>query len=164
MVDQIFRGELVDLDTAGSAVPPTTGAFDSAKARLRVNDRSGGTTAFTIRVRNIAPGFIERTFGAHLHTDLCAPDLPGGTGPHYQHTEDPNLTTLAEKEVWFELKPGDDGVAEDRTVVPFVPEDENRVMSIVIHAESTNPLTGLAGPKEVCLPLVIEPDPVIETS
>jgi hypothetical protein len=160
LVEQTFRGGLLDLDTAGSTVPSTSGAFDSAKARLRVNERSGGRTAFTIRVRNIAPGFTERTFGAHLHTDSCVTDTPGGTGPHYQHSG----LDFPASEVWFELVPGDDGVAEDRTVVPFVPEDENGVMSIVIHAGSTDPVTGLAGPKEVCLPLEIEPGPVIETS
>ena len=147
-----------------------TGAFDTAQASLKVDDTSGGGTVFSIRVKNIDLSFAGRTFGSHLHTGTCHENgsSTSVTGPHYQHP-DPELTTIPQKEVWFELVPNEEGIAVDRTVVPFVPKDEG-VMSIVIHEDPTNPTTGAAGDKEVCLPLDvtttfpdIEPSPVVET-
>ena len=173
LLKQLFSGALVDLDTDGPALPVTTGAFDSAKASVKVTDTSGGGTAFSIRVKGIDLAFAGQTFVSHLHTGSCAVEYPGGAGGHYQHA-DPDLTNLREKEVWFDIVPNEEGVAVDRTVVPFVPKDINNgvdggVMSIVIHAKATDPKTGAAGAREVCLPLevddswVVEPPPVIET-
>src|SRR5688572_5711773 len=76
LLQQVFPGWLTDLeaDDLGPPTPaeplgqPMTGAFDSAKAKLKVTERSDGDTTFTIEVRDIDPDFANRTFGAHLHT------------------------------------------------------------------------------------------------
>jgi len=151
LLQQVFPGWLTDLDDNGPDLPfETTGAFDSAKGKLKVTETSDGKTTFSLEVRYIEPGFTDRTFGSHLHTDSCETYGPSLTGPHYQH----RLGDLT-SEVWFSLKPNDEGVAVDTTVVDFVPKDPdgNGVMSIVIHAKDTNPADGKAGDKEVCLPL-----------
>jgi len=159
LLKEVFSGNLVDLDADNVALPPPgsdglpmTGAFDSAQASLKLTV-SGGTTTFAVHVKGIDPDYAGQRFGSHLHTKKCVENFPGDAGPHYQHTQDPDLTTLAEKEVWLEFVPNEEGVAVDRTVVPFVPEDEDGVMSIVIHETFTNPTTGGAGDREVCLPL-----------
>jgi hypothetical protein len=171
LLKELFSGNLVDLDTDGQTTAPLTiGAFDSAEASLKVTETSDGGTTFWIRVKGIDLAFAGQTFGSHLHTGSCAIDNPGGAGGHYQHA-DPDLTSLREKEVWFDIVPNEEGVAVDRTVAPFVPKDNNGVddgvMSIVIHAKSTNPDDGSAGAREVCLPLDVttwgpdlEPSPV----
>jgi hypothetical protein len=85
------------------------------------------------------------------------PDSPGAAGLHYTNPDlDPLVTTLEEREVWFKVVPNEHGDAFDQTEVPYVPEDPdgNGIMSIVIHRGTTNPDSGLAGPREVCLPLV----------
>ena len=157
LLQQVFPGWLTDLDTDG-VVPPnvTTGAFDSAKAKLKVTEKSDGTTTFSLEIRQIDPSFADRTFGSHLHTASCLTGNPLAAGGHYKNPELDSLLPLEEREVWFAVVPNKDGVAADRTVVPYVPEDPDGdgIMSIVIHTNPTDPATGGAGPREVCLPLV----------
>jgi hypothetical protein len=159
LLQQVFPGWLIDLDING--LRGTTGAFDSAKAKLKVIEASDGNTTFSIELRGINPDFANQEFGSHLHVGGCETDDDTGTGGHYAHPADPNNPTqpLREREVWFDLVPNEDGVAVDQTMRPFVPEDEG-VMSIVIHAQDTaepgDPAgrkEGSAGPKEVCLPV-----------
>jgi Cu/Zn superoxide dismutase len=162
LLQQVFPGWLTDLETDNVAPPlpgaadgqPVTGAFDSAKAKLKVTERSDGNTTFTIEVRDIEPGFTDRTFGAHLHTGPCEADVPTAAGPHYKHA-DPNLI-FPKNEVWLDVTVNEAREAASSTVVPFVPvpENPNGLMSVVIHRDPTNPDTGGAGPREVCLPLV----------
>jgi hypothetical protein len=52
-------------------------------------------------------------------------------------------------EVWFDLVPNQDGVAEDETTVLFVPVDGDGRMSVVIHVGNAE--TG--GVRQACLPL-----------
>ena len=145
LLQQVFPGKLIDLDTGGAL---TTGAFDSARAKLKVTETSDGNSRFSIQVKYIDTDFANRKFGSHLHTDKCVTDGAGVTGAHYK---DPDLS-FPENEVWFELTPNNEGEAVYTTVVPFAPEDENGAMSVVIHTGPTL-ADGSAGPKEVCLPL-----------
>jgi Cu/Zn superoxide dismutase len=162
LFQQVFPGWLTDLDPDGE-VPPnvTTGAFDSAKAKLKVTKTSDGMTTFSLEVRDIDPSFDGRTFGSHLHTGSCKPGDPTAAGGHYTNKDLDPLLPLEEREVWFTVVPNE-GVAADQTVVDYVPKDldgDGGIMSIVIHRDPTNtdPLLGVvggAGPREVCLPLV----------
>src|SRR4029453_17209525 len=52
----------------------------------------------------------------------------------------------------------EDGAASDQVTVPFVPVDLDGFMSIVIHAESTDEDTGLAGARQACFPLAVPKD------
>jgi len=155
LLQQVFPGWLTDLDTNGPAPQyETTGAFDSAKAKLKVTETSDGETKFSLEVRDIKPGFIGREFGSHLHNNTCVTDGYDGVGKHYQNPDADPAATLEEREVWFKVVPNEDGEAVYQTVVPFVPKDPdgNGAMSIVIHTDHTKP-DGTAGFKEVCLPL-----------
>jgi hypothetical protein len=52
----------------------------------------------------------------------------------------------------------EDRAASDQVTVPFVPLDLDGVMSIVIHVESTDEDTGLAGARQACFPLAVPED------
>ncbi len=158
LLQQVFPAWLTDLDTDNIAPPtpssdglPMTGAFDSAKAKLKVTETSDGNTTFRIEVRNIDhdPVFEGRTFGAHLHTGSCEADVPTAAGPHYKHA-DPDMI-FPNNEVWLDVTVNE-GKAVTTTVVPFVPKDPDGLMSVVIHTDFTKP-DGSAGPREACLPL-----------
>jgi Cu/Zn superoxide dismutase len=162
LLQQVFPGWLTDLDPDPTNPPPneTTGAFDSAKAKLKVTETSDGKTTFSLEVRSI-DGFAGKEFGSHLHTASCLPGNPTAAGGHYTNKDLDPLLPLEKREVWFTVVPNEDGVAADQTVVPYVPKDldGDGIMSIVIHRDPTNtdPLLGVvggAGPREVCLPLV----------
>jgi hypothetical protein len=130
-----------------------TGAFDSAKAKLKVTQTSNGNTTFSLEVEEI-DGFAGREFGSHLHIGECLKGTPGAAGDHYKNEDLDSTLPLEEREVWFKLVPNEDGVAADETAVPYVPKDPDGIMSVVIHRDPTNATTGGAGPREVCLPLV----------
>jgi hypothetical protein len=162
LLQQVFPGWLADLDTDGP-VPPnvTTGAFDSAKAKLKVVETTDGETTFSLEVRDIN-GYDGQEFGSHLHVGPCVP----GNGPaargHYTNADLDADLPLKEREIWFEVVPNN-GVAFDEAVVRYVPKDDDGIMSIVIHALPTNTEYGIptadqpegyAGAREVCLPLV----------
>ena len=150
LLQQVFPGWLTDLETDNVGPQgPMTGAFDSAKAKLKVTETTDGKTKFSLEVREINQDLVplNHVFGSHLHTGGCKTDDIAGTGPHYQH----RLGDL-NSEVWFSLQPNA-GKAVSRTEVNFVPEDTDGIMSIVIHAKETNPVDGKAGDKEVCLPV-----------
>jgi len=158
---------------AGGALPATTytyagaltdlqasdGPFDLATALLRITETTDGTT-FSIQIAGIDTSAEGQEFGAHLHSGPCVEGNGGMAGPHY------NTDLLAgarlkkaeispETEMWFELVPNGAGMAVDETNVPFVPVDSDGVMSIVIHAEDTDKETGLAGPRQACIPLLV---------
>jgi Cu/Zn superoxide dismutase len=172
-----FRDTLTDLLTAD-------GPFDSAKAKIVITERTDGTTTFRIRVRGIDPSIAGTALGSHLHTGKCvegdfgtpavgevAATIPGGlAGPHYNHQvvaegkvfpttavpSGPNVAEIsADTEVWFDLVPDEDGIASDETTVPFVPQDPDGVMAVVIHDMATDPNTGKAGNRQACFPLSV---------
>jgi Cu-Zn family superoxide dismutase len=118
-----------------------------------VTETSNGKTTFSLEVEEI-DGFVGEEFGSHLHTGGCVTGNPGAASGHYTNLDLDPLLPLKEREVWFKVVPNEDGVAADETVVPYVPKDPDGIMSIVIHRDPTNPDSGGAGPREVCLPLV----------
>jgi hypothetical protein len=142
-----FRDALTDL----LPNPDEVGPFDSATARITIADKTDDKTTFRIHVRGIGPSTDEAPvpaagYGAHLHVNSCDNPLPVGTGPHYKNN--PELVNDRENEVWFDLVPGEDGVATDHTTVKFTPVDEGE-MSVVIHVGDA--ATG--GIKQACLSL-----------
>jgi hypothetical protein len=133
-----FRDALTDLLT-------DKGPFDSATARLTIADKTDDRTTFRIQVRGIEPSTVPAGgYGAHLHVNSC--DNPLGAGGHYQN--DPTAGVTRENEVWFDLVPDEDGLANDQTTVSFTPVDEGE-MSVVIHVNNAE--TG--GTRQACLPL-----------
>jgi Cu/Zn superoxide dismutase len=137
------------------------GTLDSAKANITITEGTGRTT-FDIRVTGIDPPVVagDTVYGSHLHTGPCVKGDPGAAGPHYNHEvalgNTPPVLPLTETEVWFDIVPDADGMAQDQTTVEFVPIDSDRVpgvMSVVIHEQPTNTTTGGAGARWACFPL-----------
>jgi Cu/Zn superoxide dismutase len=170
-----FRDALTDVLSAA-------GPFDSAKAKITIAEKTKDRTTFHIRVRGIDPSIAGKPLGAHLHTGKCVegdfgnpnaeiPAIPGGqAGPHYNRQvivdgkafptasvrSGPDVAEVSpETEVWFDLTPDDEGVASDATTVPFVPQDPDGVMAVVIHVLPTDPTTGKAGDRQACFPLSV---------
>ena len=159
-----YNGELIDLQLE------TEGAFDSTRAKVTIVQDDGSTT-FSIKITGIDISAAETEFGAHLHTETCLEGNGGAAGPHYNSQVWPAGTLTAygdavkspKTEVWFDLVPSEeDGAASDQVTVSFVPVDLNGVdggvMSIVIHLESTDEDTGLAGARQACFPLAVPED------
>lgn len=152
---------LVDLQLAA-------GPFDDAEASVRIKQTSENGTNFKLTVKGIDPSAEGTEFGAHLHVGPCVEGNIGGglAGLHYNDQMVPagTLTDYAqalknrETEVWLDLVPDANGITADSTLVPFVPEDLDGQMSIVIHVEHTNPDTGGAGLRQACFPLSVPAD------
>jgi hypothetical protein len=159
-----YEGDVIDLTAPGP--------FDKASVSLQVK-KSGDGTNFVLDVTGIDPAAAGDEFGAHLHTNACN-DISGG--PHYNHEIVALGVPKGEEEisrrteVWFDLVPGADGVAEDSivardsTTVKFVPVDPEvpnplnpdemvQPMSIVLHSAATANKTGLAGARGACFTL-----------
>ena len=134
-------GPLVDLQ------PATAGPFDGASAAVRITTTRHGSHA-VLRVRGIE-GADARTFGAHLHTGPCVAGDPAAALGHYN--VDPLRRSTPSTEVWLDFTVDDESGSASASV-PFVPLPGTR--SVVIHAEATDPGTGIAGPRLACLPVV----------
>jgi Cu/Zn superoxide dismutase len=181
----VASGELLDLlkvHRDSNDVNTSYVTLDAAKAKIIIDkgtDREGRpNTTFTIRVTGIDVSGVDflqpvKPLGSHLHTGQCvdgdygdlsaspSPIQPGSqAGPHYNHDVALGKTPIritTETEVWFNLVPDQEGMAYDRTTVPFVPIDSAKdgEMSIVVHVDSTNATTGGAGQRQVCFPLSV---------
>jgi Cu/Zn superoxide dismutase len=158
------------------------GTLASAKANITITEgtNSDGTpaTTFDIKVTGIDHDAVGTLYGSHLHTGPCVKSNPGAAGPHYNHDVAANGKTLptmtvpypdnaaeisTDTEVWFDIVPNENGVAQDQTRVEFVPIDSDEardrgVMSIVIHELPTSPTSvpvGFAGARWACFPLQV---------
>lgn len=139
-------GDLRDLQAAA-------GPFDGAAGTFALVSSASGSHA-VLRVRDIGAAANGRTYGAHLHLGPCVAGDGAAALGHY------NTDVLAgvspaevseRTEVWLDLTV-DDGAATTATSVPFVPVAGAR--SVVIHAVATDHLTGAAGARLACLPVV----------
>jgi len=143
------------------------GPLDGASASLRIIESSDEGTGFRLRVTGINTSVAKPEFGAHLHAGPCSerfivstePVLlsPDTTEGHYKHGSG-QASPL--NEVWFNLAPDEEGVANDETWVSFDIRDVTSpggFMSVVLHRDPTDPTTstGVAGPREACLPVVV---------
>ena len=154
-----WSGKLTDLRPAHDGVPEV-GPLDGASATLRIMESPDEGTGFRLRVTGIDPKWEDHDFGAHLHVGLCeTPEAIPETEP-VQYTNETAGHYIAplpagENEVWFDLVPDEEGVANDETWVQFVPVDVGpEGMSIVIHGEEAS-LPTIASPKQACLPVVV---------
>jgi Cu/Zn superoxide dismutase len=143
------------------------GPLDGASASLRILETPDEGTGFRLRVTDINTAVANKEFGAHLHVGPCNERIIVSTEPtvvsadttaaHYKHGVG-QASPL--NEVWFNLAPDEGGVANDETWVSFDISDvtdPGGVMSVVLHRDPTDPTTqtGVAGPREACLPVVV---------
>jgi Cu/Zn superoxide dismutase len=170
VLSTIFREQSENLLTDPLVAKP----FDMAKATISIAVE-GKSTTFKLDLTKIDPSIAGKTLGSHLHTGPCIAESGGSAGPHYNHdvvARNKVLSALGEKitgrtaevssytEVWFDLIPDAAGVASDETTVPFVPQDPDGIMSVVVHVAPTNtdPLLGTvggAGARQACFPLSV---------
>ncbi|HEY7722649.1 MAG TPA: superoxide dismutase family protein [Pedococcus sp.] len=139
----VFQSPLSDLQTA------TTEPFEGASATLRLT-MDGGESTFVLKVAGIDRSAAGTHYGAHLHTGPCTPGDGAAAGPHYNSASPPVIDE--EHEVWLDFEVTGRGSARAVADVPFEPVHGAR--SVVIHAEETDPATGLAGARLACMPVV----------
>lgn len=118
-------------------------AYAAVKTQVHAWSRDG-ETHFRLMVTGLPPNVA---LGAHVHTGHCGLD-PLTSGGHYQH---PGTTTgpLSDREVWLDLVSDERGRAVSETTRPWTIA-AGSAGSVVIHAATTNPDTGLAGPRLMC--------------
>jgi Cu/Zn superoxide dismutase len=139
----VFQSPLSDLQTT------TTQPLEGATGWLRMtlgNSRS----SFVLRIAGIDRAARGTTYGAHLHSGPCVPGDGAAAGPHYNSATPPVIDDR--HEVWLDFTVTRKGEGHARAVVPFVPVHGAR--SIVIHAMETDPVTGAAGDRLACFPVV----------
>jgi hypothetical protein len=127
-------------------------AFDNAQVTLQIKEAPDATN-FKITVEDIDKSETNPVHGAHLHVGPCTEGTDTTLG-HYKDG-DPLAAATSQNEVWFDLETNIFGDATDSTTVPFVPVDQDGVMSIVIHAGPAAEKTS----KLACFPLVVTEAP-----
>lgn len=132
--------------------PAERGPFDGATATVQIVESSRGSHAL-LRVRAI-DGADGVTFGAHLHAGPCVAGNGAAALGHYNTDVVAGVTppeVSEDTEVWLDFTV-DDRAGTATSSVPFVPLAGAR--SVVIHALATDHVTGAAGPRLSCLPVV----------
>jgi Cu/Zn superoxide dismutase len=158
-VTQAANGDspILEYKSWGNLVPlQQPSAFSNASVSLLRIRQAPEATNFKLTVRDINTSMANPVHGAHLHVGACTGD-PSATGGHFQH--EPAIGATPENEVWFDLVPNDDGIATDSTTVPFIPTDNDGVMSIVIHAAPAA-TPGALSPKLACFTLLVDKAPL----
>ncbi len=132
-------------DLSGSA-----NATDGAYGQLYAVAPGDGNTYVYFIVTGLNPAAAGTTYGAHVHVGPCVPGNGPAAGPHF-NTGTGGPPSL-ENEVWldFTVRPG--GVAVSRATVPFEIAP-GAAQSVVVHANPTEPGTGVAGGRIACLPV-----------
>ena len=145
-------------------VRASAGAYDSTHAKVTIVQQDTDSTQFSIKITGIDISASGEKVGAHLHIGPCVEGDGDAAGRHYNSEMVPagTLTVYADAkknpntEVWFDLVPSEeDGAASFTATVPFVPKDVDGVMSIVVHIEPTQPISGFANSRQACFPLSV---------
>lgn len=141
----LFRGPLQDLSSA------TSDPFDDAKAKVKLVSGSASSRV-SLEVRGIDPATAGMRYGAHLHVGTCEAGNGAAALGHYNVSTAVPAVINAQTEVWLDFTVTPSGVGRSVARVPFVPVAGER--SVVIHALPTDPVTGAAGARLACLPVV----------
>jgi Cu/Zn superoxide dismutase len=150
-----YSGDVIDYETnPDSTKYPKPDIFSDARASAIMIGLEG-RSYFRLRVSGIDAE--DGVYGVHLHQGTCNAMNFDEAGKHYNVSWN-NSTTLDdlisnETEVWLDLDVNSDGYARSTATVDFIPEG-NR--SIVLHADPTAEVTGLAGPRLACMPFTIK--------
>ncbi|TDC78185.1 superoxide dismutase family protein [Actinomadura sp. 7K507] len=110
--------------------------------------REKDKTVVKLRVSGFPKEAAGKTFGTHVHAKKCGPK-PEDAGPHYENPDAKPGTPLREKEIWLDVKIGEDGKGRSRAVVPWKVA-KGSAGSVIVHAEPTDPKTGDAGARLTC--------------
>jgi Cu/Zn superoxide dismutase len=145
----------------------TEGPLDSARAKITIVEGTDSTT-FSIRATGLGSSAQNQILGSHLHVGECIEGSGTSASDHYNSqiaagVPKAEAVISRDTEVWFDLVADEEGMAHAVTTVQFVPVDSELtdpsgtpgVMSIVVHVQSTDPVTGLAGPRQACFPVLV---------
>lgn len=133
-------GELLALTAATTTTVPA-----GAAARVQYVETGDGRTRVTLHVTGLAP---DRTYGAHAHVSHCS-DNEGGV--HFRV----GSAVTAQTEIWLDVRTNDAGNGHSSAVQDWQVPRGSGPLSVVLHANPTNPGpadAGKAGPKLACLP------------
>ena len=136
-------GPLSDLSTGANAT-------DGARAQVYAVAPGNGNTYIYLILTGLDPAVAGTTYGAHVHIGPCVAGNGSLALGHYNTgTGGP---PSPQNEVWldFTVRPG--GVGVSRAIVPFEIAP-GAAGSVVIHANATQPGTGIAGERIACLPV-----------
>ncbi len=127
--------------------PSAANVTDEASAQVFAIS-FGDSTYFVFLLSGLDPDAAGERYGAHVHVGPCVAGNGAAAGPHYNT----GGTPTPETEVWldFTVLPG--GVAFAAATAPFEIAP-GAAQSVVVHAEVTQPGTGLAGGRIACLPV-----------
>ncbi len=133
-----------------SDLHPASHATDEGYAQLFAVAPGDGNTYFVFILTGLDPGYAGTTYGAHVHVGPCVPGNGAAALGHYNTGA--GGPPSPENEVWldFTVLPGGFGVAY--AIAPFEIEP-GTAQSVVVHADPTQPGTGLAGGRVACLPV-----------
>lgn len=146
------NGNLAGLAPVQVAEGPTVvhdTVFNSAITEVRSIDVPfTGLSLLVLNVRNMPHVGRNRVFGAHAHTKPCAVD-PTASGPHHANPAGDVSKTLAAREVWLDVRI--DALGRGTALALFDWRiRKGEAGSVVIHAEPTNGVTGVAGARILC--------------
>jgi Cu/Zn superoxide dismutase len=147
-------GNVLDYKPTVTATGPTfvhDARAEGAKIELKQID-ADKSSVIEIRVSNLR-NFAGRTVGAHVHAKPCAAD-PAASGPHYANPAGDKASALAAREIWLDFSVDSLGRGVGVAIFDF-PVKAGDANSVVIHAESTNAVTGGAGARVMCTDLKI---------
>lgn len=141
---------VVRSSAALSDLSPVADATDGAYARLYAVAPGDGNAYVYFVLTGLSTASVGTTYGAHVHVGPCLAGSGAAALGHYNSGAGGAPSRL--NEVWldFAVRPG--GVAVASTVVPFVIAP-GAARSVVVHANPTQPGTGLAGGRIACLPV-----------
>jgi Cu-Zn family superoxide dismutase len=152
------RGTFLPYTPGAAAVTYDPAVVPPGSVATLTFDRRPGGLAVRLAVTGVVP---RRSYGAHLHTSTCTA-VPAQAGPHYQHVQDPRTPSVdpsyanPRNEVWLDFTADARGAAVVTAEQDWTPDPVRPPRSLVLHAETTRTLTGMAGmagPRVACLSL-----------
>ena len=105
-------------------------------------------TLVILNVRGWPYSARNRVFGAHAHAKPCAAD-PAASGPHHANPASDATKAIAAREVWLDINVDSQGRGTGLALFDWRIR-KGDAGSVVIHAEPTNPTTGVAGARILC--------------
>jgi Cu/Zn superoxide dismutase len=133
-----------------SDLSPAANATDGAKGQLYAVAPGNQRSYFVFVLTGLDPSAAGTTYGAHVHVGPCVAGNGAAALGHYNTGT--GGSPSPQNEVWldFTVLPG--GIGVSRAIVPFE-ISPGKARSVVIHANPTEPGTGIAGGRIACLPV-----------
>lgn len=123
--------------------------FGETTASVQAVSSADGRTLVTLNVRDLPEAVRGDTLGAHVHIGACASD-PFASKGHYTHAAAPVGTPLEQREIWLDIDVNAAGAGRAATWSDWHLAP-GAARSVVLHADPTDPVTGVAGARLLCI-------------